>query len=178
MFAYCGNNPVMRVDTAGNWWDTFWDVVSLVSSVVEVIKDPTDVGAWVGLAGDVADVLLPGVSGLGEAADAIGVTRKAKRVAESANDVGRVIDNAVDAGKGSQRVFNTSKQGSKIFKGCKPVKGKSYRSSGFGRNRRYYDWDYTHNDIEVYDQNGNHLGSMDPITGKMYKAAVKGRRLW
>ena len=42
----------------------------------------------------------------------------------------------------------------------------------------YYDWDWTHNDIEVYDRNGKHLGSMDPVTGIIYKDAVKGRTLW
>lgn len=65
-----------------------------------------------------------------------------------------------------------------IMKGFKSVKGQSYKTSGYGRNKRFYDWDYTHNDIEVYDRNGKHLGSMDPITGKMYKGAEKGRTLW
>ena len=40
-----------------------------------------------------------------------------------------------------------------------------------------YEWDHAHNDIEVYDSNGKHLGSMDPITGEMYKPAVKGRKI-
>ena len=33
------------------------------------------------------------------------------------------------------------------------------------------------NDIEVYDKNGKHLGSMDPTTGEMYKPAVPGRTI-
>ncbi len=33
------------------------------------------------------------------------------------------------------------------------------------------------NDIEVYDRGGRHLGSMNPVTGEMYKPAVKGREI-
>lgn len=39
------------------------------------------------------------------------------------------------------------------------------------------EWDHTHNDIEVYDNKGRHLGSMDPTTGKMYKPPVPGRTI-
>lgn len=41
----------------------------------------------------------------------------------------------------------------------------------------YYDWDYTHGDIEKYDKRGRHLGSVDPETGRQTKDAVPGRRL-
>ena len=41
--------------------------------------------------------------------------------------------------------------------------------------KQYYDWDFTHNDIEVYNSRGQHLGSMNPVTGEMYKHAVPGR---
>lgn len=40
-----------------------------------------------------------------------------------------------------------------------------------------YEWDHTHGDIEVYDGRGNHKGSMNPTTGDIYKAAVKGRKI-
>ena len=30
-------------------------------------------------------------------------------------------------------------------------------------------------DIEVYDHKGDHVGSMNPIDGTMYKGFVKGR---
>lgn len=94
MFSYCGNNPVMRSDVSGNWWDIFWDVVSLVTSVVEVINNPDDPWAWAGLAGDAVDVLLPCVSGVGE------VTRAATTaldVIDDVHDASRAIDNADDA---------------------------------------------------------------------------------
>ncbi len=36
MFAYCGNNPITRRDISGCFWETFFDIVSLVSSVDDV----------------------------------------------------------------------------------------------------------------------------------------------
>ena len=35
LYAYCDNNPVMRRDDGGMFWDTVFDVVSLVCSVYE-----------------------------------------------------------------------------------------------------------------------------------------------
>jgi hypothetical protein len=61
----------MRVDITGNFWDTVFDVISLCASVVDVVQNPDDIGAWVGLACDVVDVVVPVVSGLGETARAI-----------------------------------------------------------------------------------------------------------
>ncbi|UJR11651.1 hypothetical protein I4U23_015832 [Adineta vaga] len=41
---------------------------------------------------------------------------------------------------------------------------------------KFYEWDYTHGDIEVYNKRGEHLGTMDGNTGDMTKKAVKGRK--
>jgi hypothetical protein len=46
-----------------------------------------------------------------------------------------------------------------------------------GKDRRYYEWDHTHGDMEVYDSRGNHLGTMDPQTGQMTKPAAPGRKI-
>lgn len=43
-------------------------------------------------------------------------------------------------------------------------------------NKRYFEWDYTHGDIEVYDENGKHLGRADPNGGHICKPPVKGRK--
>ncbi|RGB29335.1 cytotoxic-domain-containing protein [Rhizophagus diaphanus] len=51
------------------------------------------------------------------------------------------------------------------------------KTSGTGKDKKYYGWDRTHNDIEVYDKNGKHLGSMDPIKGNMTKPPVNGRKI-
>ena len=69
MFTYCGNNPVSRTDHSGDIWETIWDITTVLSSVLEVTANPTDPWAWAGLLGDVIDVVLPGVGGLGEAVD-------------------------------------------------------------------------------------------------------------
>ena len=76
LFAYCDNNPVMRKDIDGAFWDTFFDIVSLAVSVCEVIANPTDPWAWAGLAGDVVD-LVPFVTGVGEVNRAVKAANKA-----------------------------------------------------------------------------------------------------
>ena len=65
MFAYCGNNPVSRIEVGGFFWDTVFEVVSLCFSVAEVIKNPDDPIAWLGVAADVASLVIPCVSGGG-----------------------------------------------------------------------------------------------------------------
>ncbi|MGR5984449.1 SAR2788 family putative toxin [Bacillus cytotoxicus] len=69
-----------------------------------------------------------------------------------------------------------TKSNSPVWKGLSPHKGKT-KTSGKGSKKKYYEWDHTHNDIEVYDSKGKHLGSMDPLTGDMIKGPVKGRSI-
>ena len=92
MFAYCGNNPVSRVDHGGNFWDTIFDVVSLCVNVAEVISDPTDVGAWVGMALDVVDVVVPCVGGLGETARAVDAAFEVADAVDDLHDTGKVVE--------------------------------------------------------------------------------------
>ena len=91
LYAYCDNNPVVRVDCGGAFWDTIFDIISLGASIVEVCINPTDPWAWAGLAGDVVD-LIPFVTGVGEATR---VTTTLE-VIDGANDASRSIDNASD----------------------------------------------------------------------------------
>jgi hypothetical protein len=82
-------------------------------------------------------------------------------------------------GQRDERRFNCTKQDSPQWARTKSYKG-SIRSNGkSGKNARYYEWDNTHNDIEVYGPSPKykHLGSMDPITGRLYKDPVKERDL-
>ena len=72
---------------------------------------------------------------------------------------------------------NPTKGESEVWKKLEKVKGQDRKTSGAGKDKKYYEWDHTHNDIEVYDRRGNHLGSMDPTTGEMYKPAVPGRTI-
>ncbi|MDX8045706.1 SAR2788 family putative toxin [Gracilibacillus sp. S3-1-1] len=71
---------------------------------------------------------------------------------------------------------NMAKADSPVWKKLKPFRGKT-KTDGSGKKKRYYEWDNTHNDIEVYDNKGKHLGSMDPLTGEMYKGPVRGRTI-
>ena len=72
MFAYCCNNPVTREDSDGEAFDTVFDLISLGSSIYDVFCNPYNPWAWAGLAGDVIDVAVLFVTGVGE------VTRAAK----------------------------------------------------------------------------------------------------
>ena len=75
LYAYCDNNPVMRTDNGGEFWDTFFDVVSLCASVIDVVKNPDDPWAWFGVIGDAVD-LIPFISGVGEATRAVNGEKK------------------------------------------------------------------------------------------------------
>jgi len=37
------------------------------------------------------------------------------------------------------------------------------------------EWDYQHGEVEMYNGQGEYLGSFDPNTGQMNKPAVRGR---
>jgi hypothetical protein len=78
---------------------------------------------------------------------------------------------------GAAAAGSISKAESPIWQDLKPFRG-STRTNGLGGSaRQYYEWDYTHNDIEVYNRQGQHLGSMDPSSGEMIKPAVAGRKI-
>ena len=89
-FVYCGNNPVSRIDSLGTFWDTIFDVASLCCSVGEVIVNPTNVWSWVGLAGDIID-LVPLVSGVGETAKIIGATITITNKADNVTDTIKLV---------------------------------------------------------------------------------------
>ena len=129
LFAYCDNNPVMRKDIDGAFWDTFFDIVSLAVSVCEVIANPTDPWAWAGLAGDVVD-LVPFVTGVGEVTRAVKAANKAGDVLtiQKATDF---TDDAADIIKGLDRssgfTKSTRSAGTQIHKGYKVgMPGKEY----------------------------------------------------
>ena len=96
LYTYCCNNPVQYKDPSGHAIETIWDLASLGFSIVEVISNPSDPWAWVGLAGDIADVVIPCVGGIGEAVDAVNAGRKTAKAVSNGVDA---VDNAVDAGK-------------------------------------------------------------------------------
>ena len=42
LFAYCDNNPVVRADQEGRFWDTVIDIILLGASIAEVCVNPAD----------------------------------------------------------------------------------------------------------------------------------------
>lgn len=76
-----------------------------------------------------------------------------------------------------ERKFNVHKSESKIWKEFQHYKGKTKTNGLSGNKKEYYQWDHTHNDIEVYDSNMRHLGSKDPQSGKIIKGPVTGRKI-
>lgn len=107
LFAYCDNNPVMRTDGDGQFWGTIFDIVSLGASIAEVVATPANPWAWIGLAGDVVD-LLPIVSGVGEATDLLRIATKADAVVDAVDDVhdtAKAIDNVGKATKELHRPY-------------------------------------------------------------------------
>ena len=59
--------------------------------------NPRDPWAWVGLAGDLIDVVVPFVGGIGEVTRAIGATVDVVDAVDDINDAGRVADKIEDA---------------------------------------------------------------------------------
>ena len=107
MFAYCANNPIIRTDSSGEAFETPLDVVSLLLSAAELAANPTDLWAIASFSGDLLDVLLPMVTGLGEtirafkAADSITevvtYTEKVMRQMEKTSDFFHAFPSMIDS---------------------------------------------------------------------------------
>ncbi len=66
LFAYCGNNPVMRTDPSGHViLETLFDIFSLIVSGIDLLSDPKDPVRVLGFLGDLVD-LVPTLTGVGE----------------------------------------------------------------------------------------------------------------
>jgi RHS repeat-associated protein len=66
---------------------------------------------------------------------------------------------------------------SPFWRSLSPYRGKTKTAMFQGKEKRFYEWDYTHCNVEVYDRRGKHIGVADPISGTMIGAAVPGRRI-
>ena len=111
LYAYCDNNPVMRVDNGGEFWDTVFDVVSLCFSVVDVIKHPDDPWAWVGLAADVVSLAVPFATGGGTVVKAVSKADDVVDLAKTADRTIDALDTMGDVGKASQNIAEIATKG-------------------------------------------------------------------
>ena len=103
VYSYCSNNPVMRADPNGHFWDVVFDIVSIVYSVYQVIREPRKISNWVSLGADVASAALPFVSGGGAAVRAVS---KADDFYDVGKNWGRV-DDAYDSVKAFDDLYDT-----------------------------------------------------------------------
>ncbi len=87
LFAYCDNNPVVRKDTTGEFWETVVDIFFFGKGIVDVVNNPDDAGAWLGLAADAACLVLPFVAGGGTVVKA---SIKCDDVIDSSKTVGTI----------------------------------------------------------------------------------------
>ena len=94
----------------------------------------------------------------------------AKSSSSSATTGGPMGEDPNDPKK--DRKTNCEKSESPVWKEFKPHQGK-LKTDG----DKIYDWDHTHNDIEVYSSRGEHVGTIDPVTGIKIKDAVAGRKI-
>ena len=65
-------------------------------SIAEVSANPTDLWAWAGLSGDLVDVLLPFVGGIGETVKAASTLNDAGDIAQKMNRIDEILSSAVD----------------------------------------------------------------------------------
>ena len=112
LYAYCGNNPVIRADFTGCFWDYVLDAAFLVWGVCDVINNPNDVGNWVSLGVDLVFAVVPFVpSGAGQV---IKVGNRIDDAIDVANAINK-IDNLGDMskvtmiGRNMDRVTDTAK---------------------------------------------------------------------
>ncbi len=112
MFAYCGNNPVVRADESGTFFDFIMDAVSIICDVVDIISDPTDVVAWGSLVLDVGCAIVPGISGGGtvlKAAAKVDDVVDTINAVDNVTDTIRIVDNATDTIKHTDNALDTAK---------------------------------------------------------------------
>lgn len=95
MFAYCNNSPVIHQDSSGCAAETVFDFISLGMSIAEVALNPADPWAWLGLLGDVVDVAIPFVGGIGETVKLCGAIEDTTDVISGAKKVKVLVSDAV-----------------------------------------------------------------------------------
>ena len=108
MFAYCNNNPVIHYDSCGTALDTVFDIISLGTSIAEVGINPADPWAWDGLLGDVADVAIPFVGGIGEAVDAMKLVKGAVKNSDNIVDAAKTVKHLVSESTGAYEIVYKS----------------------------------------------------------------------
>lgn len=206
-YAYGANNPYRHFDPSGGYIESPLDAAFVAADVALLIwhtVNGDEVGAAidkVALGVDLMCLATPGATGGGlvvraggaaartaarvapriaeEEAARLLATQAAGKAAQAAQEVAKAAQTSQPSKPGAeepQRTRKLARAESPFWKRLDNYKN-GLRRSGKGKNLRYYEWDHTHGDIELYDAAGKHLGTVDPVTGQLTKPAVPGRNI-
>jgi len=78
------------------------------------------------------------------------------------DEVGTLGNKLISKGDNVARLKNVAPGESTFWKGLKPYRGK-INTSEKGGIQRFFRWDYTHGNVEVFDKNGKHVGLWMPL---------------
>ncbi|MBE6601038.1 MAG: RHS repeat-associated core domain-containing protein [Ruminococcaceae bacterium] len=176
LFAYCDNNPVVRIDSDGQFWDYVLDIGFLIWSVVDVINDPGDWKNWVALGVDVVFAVVPFVpSGVGQVIKAGNKIDNALDVANAINKVDNIQDIAkvTMVGRKMDRVTNTAKLIGKADNLYKVWKGYDRTATGIKK--------IAHNGYSMFHNGRWLLGKLRQgytVIDIGLSVTTKGRGLW
>jgi Cytotoxic len=132
------------------------------------------------------DQVVAGLLGLDQAGEAADSGHPGEALGIAAVALGMLLDpeggDETDAARAASRAGRVTgrvtKATSPVWQRLKPYRGEIRTNGLSGRARRYFRWDYTHGDIEVYDgKTRTELGSLDPTTGQMIRGPQAGRKL-
>ncbi|WP_062060182.1 RHS repeat-associated core domain-containing protein [Cellvibrio sp. OA-2007] len=160
MYAYVGNDPVNNLDPTGM-------NTEILEEVFVVAPKPASCGCE-SLTGQAAQNFVRAM---------VEQQQRNMVMAATALYIASSMLNENQSDDANGRTENPAKADSPIWKNLKPSKNGRKVNGETGKDKEVYEWDHTHNDIEVYDGKGNHKGSKDPSTGEMYKPPVKGRKI-
>ncbi|WP_322749837.1 MULTISPECIES: RHS repeat-associated core domain-containing protein [unclassified Frankia] len=167
-YDYCSGDPINCTDIDGRWgfhWRSVLTFTVIAAGVIGTVACGVSVvcGVAVGIAAGAAAYAAENAGtsnwswmGVGVAAVVGGLL--GVPVAPEAT-AGRAVYHS-----GVGRIGKATPAGSSIWKKLKSYKGKFRTNGKSGKVCKYYKWDYTHGDIEVFVSRGKHLGSADPYT--------------
>ena len=127
LYVYCDNNPVVRRDLQGYFWETIFDIISVGTDVAEIIIAPTDLLVWGSLGLDLVCTIVPGATGGGKAVKAIAKASEVGKVSDGAKAVYKAVYKAADKANDIRKAIGSYEI---IFES-----GKNYVGKGeFGRS--------------------------------------------
>ena len=114
-YAFCGGNPVNRVDKDGRIWDTVWDAGNVIYDVGSAIYNhikgdhETAKSSWIDAGADAVAMIVPFVpAGTTKVIKAADKAVDAAKVADKATDATKIADKTTDATKSIGKYSNVS----------------------------------------------------------------------